>query len=188
MRENRTLGEYGEETGVTPRGGFSGETEAGPKGLQGLLTEDEKAALQEIRSVLNCQSDRLFAIEKGIQEREEAALRRSHSNARGDMCVRSEKESIAEWLRQNGIDDVDPDEIVLGHEDSPGPRGCSPHDPVGAITMDVLRALDRIETLIHTESPQTTAVLGLIRSFPRLSDDDSIHGQTDRSTDTSDLP
>jgi hypothetical protein len=158
-RENRTLGEYGEETGVTPRGGFSAETESGPKGLQGLLTEDEKAA-----------------------------LRRSHGNARGDMCVRSEKESIAEWLRQNGIDDVDPDEIVLGHEDSPGPRGCSPHDPVGAIAMDVLRALNRIETLIHTESPQTTAVLGLIRSIPRLSDDDSIHGRTDRSTDTSDLP
>lgn len=148
------------------------------------LMPDVTAILQEIYTSLNHLCIRLCAINEGVQEREEAIRKQSLNSGHGGSEARTEEEAIAEYLRLNGIAYVNPDEIGLGHQDSSGPKGSNPYTPIGSITMDLLRAQDKIERLIHIKSPQTTFALESLPTYPRLSDGDSIHGRTDKSTDT----
>lgn len=152
------------------------------------LTPDETVNLQEIYTSLNHLYVRLSSINEGVQERVAASLRQSPCNNRAGNAARTKEEAIAGYLCLNGIAGVNPDEIELGHEDSPGPMGCNPHDPIGAILMYLSNVKYKIEMLIHKESLQTTSIHKCLPSFPHLSDDGSIHGQIDKSIDTNNPP
>lgn len=144
-----------------------------------LLRPDELRELQAIHTALNRLCSRLSAINEAVQERGAAIRKQSLNRDRDDSEARTEEEAIAEYLRLNGIADVNPDEIESGHHDIPGRYGLCFGDPFERINFHLTEARSRIGKLIHKESPQTTSIHRCLQSFLHLSDDGSIHGRTD---------
>ena len=165
-----------------------------------LLLQDELIALREIASLLTAQCAVISPIADYYEERLEALLKQRHYTDPEDTVDSpihlrlSRKVAICGCQPDRDSDNARKSHSLrqanklIGHQDISGPRGRSGDNPIDAISWDLRRLIERITTLCDTGILQTTSPLSVDRTSLRLSDDGSIHVQTDISIGTNIVP